>query len=114
MHEVSIAQSILKIVEDILEKEEGSNVSELIVDVGRLSGVVHDSLCFAMDMVKKKTILEKTNIILNDIPGKARCLDCQTEFELEMIYQECPKCKEFNITLIQGKELKVRSISVDN
>lgn len=114
MHEVSIAQSILKIVEDTLRNEQASKVTELVVDVGRLSGVVYDSLSFAMDLVKKGTVLEKADVILNDISALAECLDCGRDFETEAVYQECPVCKEFNIHIKKGRELKVRSISVDD
>ena len=114
MHEISIAQSILDIVRDVMEKEKATFLNELTIDVGRLSGVVYDSLEFAMELVKKDTVLEKSKIILNDIPAEARCLDCNKEFEIDQLYQECPDCREFNITIIKGKELKVRSISVEN
>ncbi len=114
MHEVSIARSILDIVNDAAEKEGAARVSELVVDVGRLSGVVYDSLNFAMDLIRKDSILESARIVLNDIPGKARCMDCSDEFEVEVVYEECPRCRDFNISIIQGRELKVRSISVED
>jgi len=113
MHEVSIAQSILDIVEDVMKEEKASRVLELTVDVGRLSGVVYDSLSFAMEIVKRDTVLETADIILNDIAGKAECLDCGRHFEDDQLLPRCPDCEDFNVKIIEGRELKVRSLKVE-
>jgi hydrogenase nickel incorporation protein HypA/HybF len=113
MHEVSIAMSILDIVSEEVAREHGCCVQELVIDVGALSGVVLDSLEFAMDGVKKDTLLEKADIVLNHIPGLARCLDCEREFPADYIYATCPDCEDLNITIVRGKELQIKKITFE-
>lgn len=113
MHEVSIAMSILDIVSEEVAKENGHCVQELEIDVGALSGVVLDSLEFAMEGVKKDTLLENADIVLNHIPGLARCLDCEREFPADYIYATCPDCEDLNITIVRGKELQIKKITFE-
>ena len=46
MHEMSLAQGILQIVEDTLAREGGGRVSLIRLEVGRLAGVELDALRF--------------------------------------------------------------------
>ena len=48
-----------------------------------------------------------------DIKGKLKCSDCKHEFPAENIYTPCPKCDSYLSEVIQGKELRVKSIEVD-
>ncbi|MFA6923426.1 MAG: hydrogenase maturation nickel metallochaperone HypA [Bacteroidales bacterium] len=113
MHELSIAQNIIEIVEENARKLKLKIISEVEIDVGTISGVVPENLEFAMDVSVKDTILENAKIKLNIIKAKAKCLKCSNEFEIEEIYSFCPKCNSFEFEIIQGKELKVKSIKVD-
>ena len=114
MHEVSIAMSILDIVRNVAAKENALRIEEVSIDIGTLSGVVIDALEFAMSSVKKDTLIENALINLNSIQAVGQCLDCGKEFDAEHFYSQCPDCNEYNITILKGKELKVRSISFED
>jgi hydrogenase nickel incorporation protein HypA/HybF len=72
--------------------------------------VENEALDFAWDSAVKNTVLQtaKRNII--HVPAKAKCLECDCEFEVKEIYDECPLCGEHLLQIIQGKELQIKSM----
>ena len=113
MHEFSIAMSIIEIAETEAKKANANAVNELVLDVGTMSGIEFDALETAMEMAVKNTILEQAEIKINKIQAIARCTDCQTEFEVENVFDDCPNCGSLFHKILNGKELKVKSLVVD-
>lgn len=113
MHEFSIALSIIEIAEKEAKKVSSSEVSELVLDIGTMAGIEYHALDFAMESATKNTMLEKAKIIVNKIPAKGKCKSCGHEFEVETAFDQCPKCNEFVIEIMSGKELKIKSLVVE-
>ena len=114
MHELSIAQNIVEIVEEEVSKTNGKTVEKLVLEVGTMSGIVREALEFALDEAIKNTILETSKIEIIEIQGIAKCEKCNQEFETEEIYSACPNCSHLYSTIIKGNELKIKSIVVGN
>lgn len=110
MHELSIAVSIVEIVEEQTEAPAGIQVSEVELDIGAMSGVVIEALQFALDEAIKSSIMESAKITINKIPGKLKCLACSHEFEPEDFITPCPKCGHLYSDVISGKEMKIKKI----
>lgn len=110
MHELSIAMSIVEIAEDNVKQSKVNSVSEIQIEVGELSGVVIEALEFAMEEAVKNTVLANAKLVIINIPGKVKCLSCLHEFEAEDIFTPCPVCASFENDVIQGKELRVKSM----
>lgn len=113
MHEMSIAQSIIDIAKDYAVKENARQVSELDLSIGTLSGIEFESLEFALDVCKKGTIIQNANIIISKIIAKAKCIDCNSEFEVVNLFDACPNCKSYSTQLICGKEMQVKSLVIE-
>jgi hydrogenase nickel incorporation protein HypA/HybF len=113
MHELSLAQNIFEIVEEAVKANNASSVAQLVLDIGSLSGVEIYALETAIDSLKPGTILEKAELIINIIQAKVICLNCNQQFSPTDIVSPCPKCTDFNIKIIEGKELKIRSITAE-
>jgi len=112
MHELSIAQSIVELAESVAEKEKADSVQSINIEVGDLSGVVLDALEFAMEMTVKNTKLENAAINFLKITGKADCKKCNIQFETDNLLAICPKCKSANFNIIDGKQLRIKSLTV--
>ena len=112
MHELSIVMNIVDIAEEQVRKAKVSQVDEIELDIGALSGVEMAALQFAWTEGVRHTVLAKAKQKINPIPAKARCLDCTHVFGVEQLYQACPKCGEYLMEIIQGKELKVKKLVV--
>jgi len=68
MHEVSIAQSLLKIAVENCEKNGYKRIEAIKVKVGRASGIMPDALLFAFDAVKIGSIADKASLNIEEIP----------------------------------------------
>ena len=114
MHELSIAQNIIEIVIEHAEKVNSGHVSEVLLDVGAVSGVIPETLEFAWDISVKDTVIKDSVLKINFIEAKAICLECNKEFNLDDVYTVCKHCNSIKFDIIQGKELKVRSIKIED
>jgi len=112
MHELSIVMGIIKIAEDHAKAADASVIDEIELDIGTMSGIDIDSMEFAWAQAIKGTMLKDSVRKINSILAKAKCLDCNTEFEIKNYYDACPACGEHLIDILQGQELKVRSLLV--
>ena len=110
MHEMSIVVSIIDIAEKEAMKANASSISELELDIGTVSGIELDALNFAFESIKPKTMLKNAEIKINIIQAKSRCEDCKREFITDNVYTLCPKCDSYKTTVIQGKEMRIKSI----
>lgn len=112
MHELSIAMGIVKIAEDETAKAKATEVSKIELIVGVLSGVETDSLEFVWSSAVKDSVLENAQLEIIKVEGRGKCADCDTEFEMENIYDVCPKCSSNFKGILKGKELKVKALEV--
>lgn len=113
MHELSIAMNIVEIAKKEIEKSNSTSVSEIKLEIGKMSGVVLDALEFAMDEAKKNSVLENAKIIMTEKVAKAKCANCNHIFEINEIYEPCPKCNTFYSDVIEGKDMIVKSLIVN-
>lgn len=113
MHELSIALGIVKIAEDESRKASARTVKSIELEIGSMAGIEMDSLDFAWPVAVKDTVLEHANRKIDLIPAKAKCLECQTEFNLEHTFDACPSCKSYFKDIFQGKELRVKALEVE-
>jgi len=110
MHELTIAQSIIEIAEEIAFNEKADSVQSIEIEIGALSGVVLEALEFALEVSTKNTMLENAKVDYTNINGKAECLNCNYSFETNDLLTFCPKCKAASFKIIDGKQLRIKSL----
>ncbi|WIY04134.1 hydrogenase maturation nickel metallochaperone HypA [Amycolatopsis mongoliensis] len=108
MHEMSITQSV---VDAIVAKLGDATVTSVQLEIGRLSGVVPDSVRFCFDVLCTGTSLEGARLDIAEPPGRARCHDCGEEFALDDFIVLCP-CGSANAEVLTGRELRITSVEV--
>ena len=113
MHEMSIAQSIIDIVDDTLAENEKNKLREIVVDIGELVAVVPESLQFCFEAIVSDTIYEKAELKINIKALKINCNDCDVESKIEKYSFMCPNCDSTNISVLSGEELNIRYLEVD-
>ena len=112
MHEMSIALNILDIVEKELKKADGKKIERLNLVVGKLSGVVVESLQFALEASRKSSAIADAEIIIEEVTAAMKCMNCDFEFIADDFYCICPKCNSFKHQIITGKELLIKSMTI--
>lgn len=114
MHELSVADSIIDIIRQNVEKEQLKNVRSVFLKVGTFSGVVTDSLEFAYQAITASTDLERSALVIERIPFVIYCMDCTKESEGEEGISICSLCGSINTTILSGKELQIKEIELDD
>lgn len=113
MHEMGIAMQIIEIATAAIpEGLPKGCVERVTVKVGKLSAVVPDSLKFCFDIVSKDTPIDGAQLVIEEIPVRARCCGCLKEWTLHGSVFSCPACNSGDIKLISGQELNIESIEV--
>lgn len=113
MHEMSIAMNIIEIATEEAYKANTAKFSRIILDIGSLSGVELDALEFAMESAKKATVLDGADVQINYIQARARCRQCGHEFGVDSVFNVCEKCQNYDLEIIQGKEMKIKSLILE-
>ena len=108
MHELSITQSI---VDTVTARLDGEQVTAVRLEIGRLSGVVPDSVRFCFDIVAGGTQLEGATLHIVEPPGRIHCRSCAGESVLEDAIPLCP-CGSADVELLSGDELRIQSVEV--
>ncbi len=108
MHELSITQSV---VESVVERTGDQRVVGVRLQVGRLSGVVADSMRFCFELVTDGTPLEGARLDIDEPPGTARCRDCGETFGVEDLILLCG-CGSADVAVLTGRELAICSVEV--
>jgi hydrogenase nickel incorporation protein HypA/HybF len=112
MHELSIAQSIVEIVEQHVTPEDLQLVREVKVTIGEMAGVVPDSLEFCFSAIIVDTALQNSRIAIEYVPYTLHCSECHEDFRSAYGIVQCPKCEGFETIVVSGTELNVAEIEV--
>jgi hydrogenase nickel incorporation protein HypA/HybF len=109
MHELAITRNIVAIVG---EAAAGRHVRRVMLDVGKLSGVIPDAIAFCFDAVVQGTELDGARLDIRQIDGRARCEVCSAEFAIVTTFARC-ECGSPRIVLLAGEELDVRAMELE-
>lgn len=113
MHELSIAMGIVEAASEEAQKR-GVQVSGVHLRLGALSGVVKDALLFSYEVACQDTPLAGSKLIVEDVPVVIFCPKCNDERELVSMQSfACPECGTPTMNIVQGKELEVFALEVE-
>lgn len=113
MHEVSLAEEILRIVETSARDAQFSKVKILTLEIGDLAGVETEALEFALTHMAPETMLEGALIRQIPIPGSGFCEPCGLRVALDFVRSPCPRCGHQPLADIEGTELRIRDLEVN-
>jgi hydrogenase nickel incorporation protein HypA/HybF len=113
MHELGITQSILNIAVSEATKHNAKKVLNIKIKVGELSGVMPQLIQEYFNIISKDTIAEKAKLIIERVPIKVICSDCNSENVMDRMKYACPACNSINIKIISGREFYVDSLEVE-
>jgi len=113
MHELSIAMGIVDAATDEA-KQRGVQVNAVHLRLGTLSGVVKDALLFSYEVACQDTPLEGSKLIIEEVPVAVFCPRCKEKRVLLSVQSfTCPECGTPSGQVLQGKELEIFALEVD-
>ena len=113
MHELSLCESILGIIEDYARTHQFSRVRSVRIEIGALSCAEPDALRFGFDVVTKGTVAEGANLDIDRPPGRAWCWDCETIIVMTNRADACPFCGRHRLDVRAGDQMRVTELDVD-
>jgi hydrogenase nickel incorporation protein HypA/HybF len=112
MHEMSIAQSIVEVVEKELASHGVEQLKAVNIAVGKWAAVVPEQLAFCFSIITMETSLAGATLNIREVPLGYTCSACGAEFTAGEMSIICPECGSTNIGLTSGRELTIESIEV--
>lgn len=106
MHELSITRNIVAIVS---ERANGAKVTQVTLEVGKLSAVIPDAIRFCFDVVAQGTVLEGARLEVIEVPGRGRCRVCGLDVELRQLVERCA-CGSSDLERLTGEELTIKQM----
>ncbi|MDA8123708.1 MAG: hydrogenase maturation nickel metallochaperone HypA [Deltaproteobacteria bacterium] len=115
MHELSLVQSLLDIVEDYARRENFSQVNVLRISFGRLSCLDPSSLEFAFEVLSEGTKAKGARLEFDIRPARLTCAACGEESACDgPCEMQCPCCGSEKVCLTGGtEELQLKEMDVD-
>lgn len=112
MHEMSLANGIVEILQREARAQGFERVTRLWVEVGELSHVEAEALAFCFSAVTAGTLAENAELTILPVSGLAWCMDCSESIDLSRRGDPCPKCGGYKLQVTGGEELRVKELEV--
>ncbi len=115
MHELSIAQSIVDVVEERATECNAAHVKSVRLKIGEANGIVADSLTFSFEMLTSlEPVLVGAQLFIDTVPHRARCRHCQQEFAVQHFIVRCPTCETWDADVISGTEFTILEMEIED
>jgi hydrogenase nickel incorporation protein HypA/HybF len=113
MHEMSIAQSLVDILQEEMATHGAATLRSVRLSIGEMSAIVPESLSFCFEIIVQGTPLEGAKLLMDRIPLKGHCPSCEKIFEIKDFVFVCPACGNTAIETIEGQELSIVEMEVE-
>ncbi|MDI6724170.1 MAG: hydrogenase maturation nickel metallochaperone HypA [Methanobacterium sp.] len=120
MHELSMADAIVKTAVDVAEKNDAQKITEVTIEIGGLALLNPEQLKFMIEVLSEDTLLEGAEINIEEIPIEIKCKSCNyegpagsDELDHYMPIVKCPECEEVSIEIVKGRECNVKNIKIE-
>jgi len=121
LHELSVANEIVRVVIREAEKRGAKQVKTVHLVVGKLTHLSKEQLTFCYNLLKKDTLLKGSRLIITEQEPKVKCNSCgylgpinkvaDEELGLWAISLACPRCGGFGETR-EGLECRIKAIKM--
>ncbi len=113
MHELGIVFHIIRTVEHTARENNAAQVNSVTLELGEVSGVVHEELlsCWRW-AVKKSPAMAGAVLRIETVPAVTFCEGCGKTYPTVPQGKICPHCGSADTWLRQGNEITIREIAV--
>jgi hydrogenase nickel incorporation protein HypA/HybF len=114
MHEFSLAQGLIKQLQQLAEQHGAGKIITVRVAVGRLSGIVIDSFSFGFEVLAREYRLTENAVLeITEIEPVYRCLDCEALFPPVGPDSGCPHCTSKKVVPAGGDDLILTQVEME-
>jgi len=113
MHEMSLCESILNVLEETARSQHFARVTEVRLEVGALAGVEIEALRFGFDAVMRGSLADGARLEIIEVPGEAWCMQCARTVPISQRFDACPECGGHQLQVTGGEELRIKDLRVE-
>jgi hydrogenase nickel incorporation protein HypA/HybF len=113
MHEMSIAESVLQIVEDSARSGGYTRVKAVWLEIGQLANVEKESLRFCFDAVTRDSVAQDARLEIIETAGQGWCMQCACNVQITALHEPCPTCGSYQIQVTGGEEMRVKELEIE-
>ncbi len=112
MHEMSLAEGALQLIEEAARRDQFNKVSTVWLEIGQLSGVEPEALAFCFDAVARGSVAEGARLEIIATPGQGWCTACAKTVPMTEVFSACPSCGNYPLQVTGGTEMQVKELEV--
>jgi len=113
MHEMSLAEGVLQLVEETARREGAQRVKLVVLEIGQLSSVEPEALRFCFEAVTHGSIAQGAALEVLAVPGSGWCLPCAATVPMTESFGACPRCGSYQVQPTGGTEMRVKEIEIE-
>ncbi|KYC53786.1 MAG: putative hydrogenase nickel incorporation protein HypA [Candidatus Methanofastidiosum methylothiophilum] len=118
MHELSLAEGILKTILQVAEKEGARKIKSIKIEMGEILLVNSEQLTFCFDIISKDTLAEGAKLDIIFLKPRLLCNVCRKEFQINTdedlpILSMICECGSNDVTVLSGREFNIKSMKIE-
>ena len=112
MHELSVAQNIVEIIQQHVPESELKRVAAVRLKIGAIAGIVPESLEFSFQAITAESMLRHAHLEIESLPFRIHCNACGTATENSVGFALCDTCGSADTKILSGSELHIVEIEI--
>ncbi|MGL4670545.1 MAG: hydrogenase maturation nickel metallochaperone HypA [Methanobacteriaceae archaeon] len=120
MHELSMADGILKASLKTAEENDATEILEVTIELGKMTLLNPEQLTFLLSVLCEDTIAKNAKFNIVEIPIEIECKDCDFTGDINsddldhyIPIIECPNCSSKRLNVLNGKECSVKNVIIE-
>lgn len=113
MHEMSLTEGVLQILQDHAKSNGFERVKTVWLEIGALSGVEIEAIRFCFNVVMQGTLADGAKLEIVHMPGEAWCMPCGKSVTVKERFEPCPDCGSFQLQITGGDQMQVKELEVE-
>ena len=112
MHELGVVFHVIRMVEDVAEENDLTEIASVTLEIGEVSGIIESYLqnCWKWSVEKKSEIMHGAKLYVETIPAVTYCEDCRQTYETVQYGKTCTRCGSEHTYLLRGNEFNIKEI----
>lgn len=112
MHEMSLADGVVRIIEQQARQHGFAKVLVVRLEIGQLAHVDPDALAFCFEAVAKGSKAEGARLEIEHTKGLVWCFGCSRQVEIKAWGQPCPACGGYDLKDGGGQDMRIKDLEV--
>jgi hydrogenase nickel incorporation protein HypA/HybF len=113
MHELSLVEDVLALVEDERRRQGFSRVRVIRLRVGALACVAPDALRFCFEAMTPSPVTRGARLEIDEVPGLGHCAACRRTVPMADRLEGCPICGHPEVSITGGGDLRLAELEVE-